>query len=812
MKRKIIGAVTLIAVTATISSGCVTAQNDNIKVNYDSQTVDFDVQPEIIDDRVMVPMRTIFETFGAKVKWDADTQTITAKRKSKTIEMTIGSTDMTKNDETYSFDAAPVIIDGRTLVPIRAIGDMLGLDVEWDASSKTVTITTPADDEDDAWKSNTGTIDLSGLEVTGDGVSVSGNVITVSEGGDFEVTGTLEDGQIVVDAEDKVKLRLSGMSLINTSGSAIYIKNADKAYITLTEGTDNYLADGESYTSGDDKEKGCISACDNLEIKGNGFMTVEGNCNYGIYGGDSVDINNGNITITAVNDGIHVNETLEINGGTLNVTAEGDGIQAEEIVSITEGTVNVTTTGEVAADTNADLGVGMGGGKDFPNDGSDTGLDKSENRDRSLDAAQSAGSEDDSGEDVTSKGIKADWMLDISGGDVTVKSTDHAIHCASDINIDGGVITLSSESKKGISGHGNITINDGEINILKSTEGIESKQILTVNGGDIDIIADDDGLNSGGGSTDNMIGGNGADRGGMNVGAPENTEFAGMENNGKMGGGRGNMDAGAPENTEFAGMGNNGKMGGGMPSDAQTAAPGGQGGGDMTPPEAPGGQGGGDMTPPETLEDGMGRQEGMNGGMGGGQRETDERDSEHHIQINGGNITITAGADGIDSNGSLFISGGTVKVSAQASGAESAFDAVGAILINGGTVICVSGSGLGEAPNSYSQQNVIIAYTTGNLSAGDTVKVTNSSGKTLIEYTVQTGGNKIVFSSADIKTGETYTVTAGDEELTGTVESVITSIGTASGGNMNGGMRGNRRQEDNNALDRNGINAESASE
>ena len=59
---------------------------------------------------------------------------------------------MTKNDETYSFDVSPIIEDGRTLVPIRAISDMLGLDVEWNEKNNTVTITTPQDDEDESWK------------------------------------------------------------------------------------------------------------------------------------------------------------------------------------------------------------------------------------------------------------------------------------------------------------------------------------------------------------------------------------------------------------------------------------------------------------------------------------------------------------------------------------------------------------------------------------------------------------------------------------------------------------------------------------
>ena len=781
LKKKIISIAAVVAITATIGSGCVLAKSNDITVTYDGENISFDVQPKIVDDRVMVPMRTIFETFGAKVKWDSDTQTITAKKKSKTIQMTIGSSDMTKNDETYSFDVSPIIEDGRTLVPIRAISDMLGLDVEWNEKNNTVIITTPQDDEDDSWKDNTGTVDLDNVEVTGDGISVSDNVITISKGGDFEVTGTLDDGQIVIDTEEKVKLRLSGMSLTNKNGSAVYVKNADKAYITLTDNTENTLTDGENYTSGDENEKGCITSRDNFEIKGSGSLTVNGNYNHGIFSSNSIEIGNGNITVNAKNDGIHANDTLAISGGTVNVTAEGDGLQAEEILDISEGEVNVTTTGEVKASTSNDFG-GRGEMKDSlqMTDDEIQSMREQMNNNQFTQTEES-----DDSEDTSSKGIKADWMLDISGGEVTVNSTDHAIHCASDINITGGTLNLSSESKKGISGHGDVTIDDGDITITKSTEGIESKKTLTINGGDIDITASDDGLNSGG---------------------------TGANQNGGFGGGT-NMQFGQQGDRGQIGRPNSNGQGGNqmtppeMPSDQNgnqmtpPEMPSNQNGNQMTPSEMPSDQNGGQMTPPEMSNGQNGNQmtppempNGQNGNQmtppNMQQAEGNEQDSEHHIQINGGNIKIVADADGIDSNGSLFINGGTVTVDAQAMGAESAFDTDGAFIVNGGTIIGVSGSGMDESPNSYSAQNVILAYTTSQISAGDEVKITDSNGKTIAEYTAVKGGSKIVYSSDKLKTGETYTVYASGEEVgSAEIESSITKIGTKSNSGFGGGHR-----------------------
>ena len=767
LKKKMISIAAVVAITATIGSGCVLAKSNDITVTYDGENISFDVQPKIVDDRVMVPMRTIFETFGAKVKWDSDTQTITAKKKSKTIQMTIGSSDMTKNDETYSFDVSPIIEDGRTLVPIRAISDMLGLDVEWNEKNNTVTITTPQDDEDESWKNNTGTVDLDNVEVTGDGISVSDNIITISKGGDFEVTGTLDDGQIVIDTEEKVKLRLSGMSLTNKNGSAVYVKNAEKAYITLTDNTENTLTDGENYTSGDENEKGCITSRDNLEIKGSGLLTVNGNYNHGIFSSNSIEIGNGNITVNAKNDGIHANDTLAISGGTVNVTAEGDGLQAEEILDISDGEVNVTTTGEVNASTSNDFG-GRGEMKDL----SQMTDDEIQSMREQMNNNQFTQTEEsDDSDDTSSKGIKADWMLDISGGEVTVNSTDHAIHCTSDINITGGTLNLSSESKKGISCHGDVTIDDGDITITKSTEGIESKEILTINGGNIDITASDDGFNSGG---------------------------TGVNQNGGFGGGT-NMQGGQQGGRGQIGRRNSNGQGGNqmtppeMPSD--------QNGGQMIPPEMSNGQDGNQMTPPDMSSDQNGSQmtpPDMSSDQNGGQMtppnmqqaEGNEQDSEHHIQINGGNIKIVADADGIDSNGSLFINGGTVTVDAQATGAESAFDTDGAFIVNGGTIIGVSGSGMDESPNSYSAQNVILAYTTSQISAGDEVKITDSNGKTIAEYTAVKGGSKIVYSSDKLKTGETYTVYASGEEVgSAEIESSITKIGTKSNSGFGGGHR-----------------------
>ena len=718
-------------------------KTEEIKVFYDGEEIEFDVAPEITDDRVMVPMRAVFEAFGAKVKWDDSTKTVTSKKKSKTIEMTVGSKEIKKNDEIYESDAAPFIKNGRTLVPLRAVSELLGLDVSWDESTKTVIITSDKD-EDDSWKENTGEINLNTLSVSGDGLSVDGKVILVSKGGDYTVTGEADDAQIVVDTEDKVKLRLSGMSLKNTTGSALFIKNADKAYITLTEDTENYLEDAAVYENADEKEKGALTTRDSLEIKGKGKLYIKGNMGHGIFASDSVEIENGNIEIDAANDGVHVNDTFKMTGGSLNINAEGDGIASDEIVDILDGTINITTTGDVPAGTN----------------------------ERGFGRMQAVAEETEEENSVSSKGIKAGWMLDISGGSIDIVSTDHAIHCTSDINISGGDINISSDNK-GISAHENLTIDGGNFNIPKATEGIESKKIMTINDGNFYIIASDDGLNAGGGD------GFGGMPGGADFPQMQGGEFPQM-----------------PQDGEFPGMQN-----GEFPQRQR----GGRGQG-MTPPEMNGENGdfpqrqrenGQEMTPPDMTSEATPQENGGNqrmgmGGMGFGGNST-EISSEHHIGINGGTFYINAVNDGIDANGSLVIAGGDIVIEGRTNitPGEMGLDTDKALIIRGGTVLA-AGSTISD---SGAEQNTAVIYLDEAVPAGSKFEIKDKNGNLIasIEKT-QTQLSQILCSSSELYEGEEYEICVdGAVKDTFTVSGSVTTVGTVQTGSFGMGRGGMAR-------------------
>lgn len=121
----------------------------DIKVLLNGRELSFDVPPQIIGDRTMVPLRVIFEELGADVEWNGEKQTVTAKTDSTEVVMTIGSRIMTVNSKIITLDVPPQIMDDSTLVPVRAVSESFGADVDWDQDSYTVIIETADQDEQD---------------------------------------------------------------------------------------------------------------------------------------------------------------------------------------------------------------------------------------------------------------------------------------------------------------------------------------------------------------------------------------------------------------------------------------------------------------------------------------------------------------------------------------------------------------------------------------------------------------------------------------------------------------------------------------
>ncbi|MDY7224450.1 carbohydrate-binding domain-containing protein [Halalkalibacterium halodurans] len=350
-------------------------------------------------------------------------------------------------------------------------------------------------------------IELKGTDVSYDGsapVLFKDRVLTIKAGGVYVLSGELEDGQVVVDAEDQnsVKLVLNGATIHSSTSAAIYVVQAEKTILSLVDGTENVISDGEEYVYGDsstDEPNAAIFSKDDLTINGSGALIVSGHYNNGITSKDELKVTGGTLTINAADDGLmgrdlvavkdgsitieaggdgmkSTNDKSEekgmivLEGGTFNITAKNDGIQANQSLVITDGVYSIETGGGSPDTINNYTGRMRGPGE--INQATDT-------------------------ESESTKGLKADGEVTIYGGTFTIDSLDDAVHSNSDVTVLGGDLTLST-GDDGIHADGAVTIMDGTITVEKSYEGIEGAYI-TIEGGTIDVTATDDGLNVAGG-------------------------------------------------------------------------------------------------------------------------------------------------------------------------------------------------------------------------------------------------------------------------------------------------------------------------
>ena len=342
-------------------------------------------------------------------------------------------------------------------------------------------------DSEDLDSSSTGSdmsyiiLDGDSITLDGTGATVQGNVITITSVGLYSISGTLSDGQIRVDTDDSatVRLVLNTADIACLTSAPIYVVNADKTVLTLAEGTENYVTDGNSYILEDassDDPNAAIFSKDDLTINGGGSLMVKANYNNGIASKDDLKITGGTITVNAVNDGIKGRDCIGIKDGTITVSAGGDGMQSNNdedpekgFVFIEGGTFNILA-GEDGIQ--AETGILITGG-DF--------------------TIVTGGGSTASTAD-TAKGIKAGVNVTIEDGTVNIDSADDSVHSNGSITINGGLLTLAS-ADDAIHADSTIEINGGDINIAKCYEGIESADI-TINDGEIRLVSSDDGINA----------------------------------------------------------------------------------------------------------------------------------------------------------------------------------------------------------------------------------------------------------------------------------------------------------------------------
>ncbi|MCH5212709.1 MAG: carbohydrate-binding domain-containing protein [Oscillospiraceae bacterium] len=413
-------------------------------------------------------------------------------------------------------------------------------------------------------------IDASGVE----GAEVNGNIVTITAVGDYIIEGTLDDGQIVISdslgKKDAVNITLQGVN-VTCSDSAPFNGGGGKIGITLADGTTNIFTDLGKYTNYTTSKdpKGCFYSRRDLDIGGSGTLVVNGNVKNGLVCGADLKIKRGaNLDVTAANNAVKGDNGVEftnktgtvnitsggdgiksdaidtdivetgaieadkgyvlIEGGTFTINAEGDGIQADNYCTITGGNITINSVTEGIKANEVDLPIladdavvegeyingkiTISGGTLDITSGED-GIEAAELVDISggtISIIVGGGSSKSYSDDTSRKGIKADTDINISGGNITVNSSDDSIHSNWNVTITGGEMNLAT-GDDGVHADYTLTLgteNGGDedftIDIATSYEGIEGS-VINILSGTTYLYATDDGVNAAGDYTEDGI-------------------------------------------------------------------------------------------------------------------------------------------------------------------------------------------------------------------------------------------------------------------------------------------------------------------
>ena len=316
------------------------------------------------------------------------------------------------------------------------------------------------------------TADLAGAE----NLTVSdGETYTINKEGVYVITGSASDAQIIVSAgdEDKVQLVLDGVSITNESSPCIYVKNADKVFVTTTDSENTLTVSGAFTADGDTNTDAVIFSKDDLVLNGVGTLTISSTDN-GIAGKDDLKITGGAINITCASDAIEANDSIRIAGGEINITTEKDGLHAENdeddttgFVYICGGTLNVLAEDDgIHATTIIQI------------DGGEVNLNAHE-------------------------GLEATW-IQINDGTINIQASDDAINAAyksakmtpvAEFNGGTTTIVMGSGDTDAVDSNGNLIITGGTLNITAQSpfdyDGTCEKTggTLIINGTETDSIS-----------------------------------------------------------------------------------------------------------------------------------------------------------------------------------------------------------------------------------------------------------------------------------------------------------------------------------
>ena len=576
------------------------------------------------------------------------------------------------------------------------------------------------------------------------GYEIDGTDVSITAAGTYVFSGDCDNGSITVKkGVTGVTIVLNGLTLTNDDSAAITLNKTAEASLIAAAGTTNTVADTEG--SNDENAAVKVKSGASLSIGGTGTLTVDGNAKNGIKGAADavITVAEVKLNINAANDGLSCDDELNITGGTLSITAGGDAVKASPDTGDTENPDttslgNVTISGgtltlnatEDGIQADGDLTISGGTFHVKTNGGHTTALT------------------DDS---ASCKGFKAGGALTVTGGTLTVDSADDALHANTDVTISGGTLTLATgddgvhaDNDLVIGAKGSSSTTTPKISITASYEGLEGTTV-NVYSGDIDVAASDDGVNAASSQL-----GERSDKYAINIAGGDLYIDAGSDgldsnNDISMTGGKvevygadAMMDAAIDYDGTFTLSGGT-LFGAGMEPSAGTQAY---------------------IAVGETSPSGGGMGGGPNG-QGGGQGMTPPGDANGTNDGTNGNPPTPPNFSGNTSTD------GTFTPPTKPSGGKA------------------DGKPSGNLPNRESALGI---------KEGSVITVQDSSGKTLYTATALGSMSSVIFSSADIKEGETYTVLVDDTSV-GTAEAKLgTTDSSSSMGTFKPGQGGQPNQ------------------
>lgn len=573
-------------------------------------------------------------------------------------------------------------------------------------------------------------------EVSADGAEFKDGVLTVSKAGTYILSGKLTNGRVVINADkkDDVRIVLNGADITSADNSPFTVVQADKVSITLEEKSENKLTDGSEYkTSSDDKTDACVFSKADLTINGSGSLEITANYKHGIVTKDDLVITGGKLTVTSKNTAVSCKDSVKISGGELDLSAGTNGIRSDNsedaakgFISITGGNIKIVSNNDgIEAETVLKIDGGTfdittGGGS--KNSSTKQDGKPNENWQKNMDnggggmrggrmKGQMQGGQMPNGQTPP----------DIQGGQMPDGQTPP--------DMQGGD-KLTNTANAQTSQQPAIEQNADSSETSTSAKALKAGSDLEITAGTFNIDSADDSIHSN--ANVNITGGTlNAASGDDGVHADKNLTISNGEINITK-----SYEGLEGMTTTISG----GTINVTASDDGINCAGGSDTGSD--------GRMGKDMFAP---------QEGV------------------YLKITGGTITVNANGDGLDSNGDLFVEGGTTVVYGPTNGGNGALDYNGKASITGGSVIALGATGMEENFGDTSIQCSVLCDFDSTIAANTELTITNKSGNVVFKATNPKTWQGVVFSSSDIKQGETYTLKAGDSTQTIEVTSVSTS-------------------------------------